>query len=99
MEYQHFRLLAQDALQQLHKPLLGLSEWLERITDHTADTAEPNSIQLHHVAIEKCHAARGGTPPLFGGSPSVFVLIVIAQDASHPARCAAECRPDRTDLS
>jgi hypothetical protein len=99
VEYHHVRLLAQDALQQLHKPLLGLSEWLEWITDDTADTSEPNAIQLHDVAIEKCHATSGEAPPLFGGWPFVFVLVVIAQDANHPARCAAECRPDRPDLS
>jgi hypothetical protein len=99
VENHYVRLTAQDTFQQFHKSLLGLSTWLEWVADDTSDTAKPQTIQLDDVAVEKRHAARGGYAALIMGSPLVFVLVMIPQDAGHPARRAAESRPNRADLS
>lgn len=52
------RLMSQDTLQQLHKPLPGFPTWLEVVTDNPSDTAEPRPVHLNQAAIEKSHAVR-----------------------------------------
>lgn len=85
MKHNQVRLLAQDPLQQLHKPILGLSAWLVGVADNSSDHADSQPIQLDQVAIEKSYTAHAKLPALIGRWPVVCVLIVIAQDPGHPA--------------